>query len=426
MSFSTSGLRSLTQNRAFRRWVVANLFARLPLTMNLLALILVGEAVAGSLGVGAQLAGVATFTSGALAQWRGRMLDRVELRDGLRRDLLLTAVVLAVMAGASVVEAPIAVFYVLAALEGLAFAAVLGGFRALLVPVILDHGGTQEELESANALDAVFVEVAFVAGPAVAGALALAVGALGVVALMAASFLVGAALMGGLPPRPPSAHATVGRSPWRVPGAGSVYALALGCGLALGAFEATIPVRLEVLGFSPEAAGPFLAFTALGSGIAGLIASAQVDALRNVRWKAGILLACFGALFLPVGYAGGAVALAIALFAVGLPIAPLNALGSLVLQRTIPVARQAEGFSLYTAMILVGAGLGQTLAGRLAETLAPHTIMTGDAAIAGALAVVVLAAAVRRRVRGLPQTVGAPPPAVTATGTGLDLAPETS
>ena len=85
----------------FRRWAVVNLLARLPMTMNLLALVLVGEAVTGSLANGASLAGIATVSAGLAAQWRGRMLDRVELREGLRRHLGLSALAVLALLGAA-------------------------------------------------------------------------------------------------------------------------------------------------------------------------------------------------------------------------------------------------------------------------------------------------------------------------------------
>ncbi|MGI8575769.1 MAG: hypothetical protein ACR2MA_10625, partial [Egibacteraceae bacterium] len=137
MTTSTSSpLRELLRSPAFRRWAVTNLFARLPLTMNLLALVLVGEAVTGSLGTGAVLAGILTATAGLVAQPRGRQLDRTELRTGLRRDLVLSAAGLAALVVAAVVQAPVWALGLLAAAEGMASAAVLGGFRALLVPTV--------------------------------------------------------------------------------------------------------------------------------------------------------------------------------------------------------------------------------------------------------------------------------------------------
>lgn len=399
-----SPLRSLVRSALFRRWAVANLFARLPLTMNLLALVLAGEAVTGSLGIGATLAGILTFTTGVLAQPRGRALDRTDLRAGVRRALLLSALVMAALVVAVAVRAPVWVLGVLAAGEGVASAAVLGGFRTLLVPAV-----TPEQIEPANALDAVFVEVAFVAGPAVAGAAALVVGPVGVLVMQTVAFVIAAALLQGLPTRVPVAElALAGPAPARTRGAGSVYLIGLGMGLCLGGFEATMPARLEAFGLVPASAGPLLALTALGSAIGGLVAANQRDPLRHGRRLAGVLLLTFAVVLLPSAVAPNLVLLGAALFAVGLPIAPLNALAGLTLQRTVAVPRQAEGFSLFPAMILIGAGAGQALAGQLLAVATPSQLLAGLALVPAALAVAVLAAMTRRRLRGLAPGIGYP------------------
>ena len=164
MSTPPSPIRRLAAQPTFRRWAVANLFARLPLTMNLLVLVLVGEEVTGSVATGATIAGAATLSAGLTAQLRGRRLDRVELNRGLRQDLMLSGVSVTAILIATILRAPVPVLLVLAAVMGVAYAAVLGGFRALLVRSV-----PPGDLEAANAIDAVFVEVAFVTGPARGG-----------------------------------------------------------------------------------------------------------------------------------------------------------------------------------------------------------------------------------------------------------------
>lgn len=402
MTTESAPLRRLLSRPLFRRWAVANLFARLPLTMNLLALVLVGEEVADSLATGAMLAGVATAASGLTAQWRGRRLDRTELRAGLRVDLVLSAIAIGALAVAAQLGAPIWVLAVIAAAEGVAFAAVLGAFRTLLVSCV-----PKADIEPANAVDAVFVEVAFVAGPALAGALALVVGPIGVLGLMVIAFLVASAMLSWLPTREPTGTGTLpGPAPLRTHGATPVYILVFLTGLPLGAWEATIPARIEAFGLEAASAGPLLALTALGSGIGGVIATNLRDPLRQGRLLAAGLLAAFGLLFLPTAWAPNLLFLGGTLFLIGLPIAPLNALAGLAFQRTIATPRQAEGFSLYPAMILIGAGIGQAVAGALQATVSPTTVLALLAFVPVTLAVVVLGAALRRRARGLPPGVG--------------------
>ncbi len=394
-------MRALLQSRSFRRWAVANLFARLPLTMQLLALVLAGEAATGSLAVGAQLAGVATVATGAAGLWRGRQLDLRDLRSGLQRHLLAGAAGMAAIAVAVALEAPVPVLFAVAIATAVASAAVLGGFRALLVPAI-----ERDQLPQANALDAVFVEVAFVSGPAVAGVLALVVGPVAVLGVMGAALVVAAVLIRGLPTRAAPEAGLVGTSPLRTPGARSLYAFWLLAGVPLGFLDATMPARAAELGLDAAVAGPLLAFTAAGSGLAGVIAAAtHKDPLRRPRILGAALFGAFALLILPVSVVGSVVALAVALFALGTPIAPLNALGSLVMQHTLPPDRRAEGFTLLTSAILIGAGAGQALSGVLLTRASPGALMAAAATIPAALALTLVVAAARRNARGLPQAV---------------------
>jgi hypothetical protein len=121
-----------------------------------------------------------------------------------------------------------------------------------------------------------------------------------------------------------------------------------------------------------------------------------------------VLLALFAAVLAPTAVAPTVAVLAVTLFLVGLPIAPLNALAGLALQRIVALPRQAEGFALYPAMILIGAGSGQALAGIALRAVTPAQLILGLATVPAVLAGAVVAAMVRRRLRGVPQGVGYP------------------
>ncbi|MGI9017537.1 MAG: hypothetical protein ACR2HR_10630 [Euzebya sp.] len=176
-------IRRLAAQPTFRRWAVANLFARLPLTMNLLVLVLVGKAVTGSVATGAILAGVSTFAAGA-------------------------CVAVAVVGAATYFRAPVAVLLVLAVGLGVSYAAILGGYRSLLVRAV-----SGEDLETANAIDAVFVEVAFVVGPALAGAIGLFLPPSGILLVMTVLLVLAVVLTAGLPHREPAAFGVVPAGP---------------------------------------------------------------------------------------------------------------------------------------------------------------------------------------------------------------------
>jgi len=394
----STGLGGLVRQPLWRRWTLASFLGRLPLTMTLLALVLVGERVIGSLAVGAQLAGVATVTAGIAAPLRGRQLDRGGLREGLRNAALLTAAVLGLQAAAVVAAAPLLVLFGLAAAQGVSSAALSGGFRALLVSVV-----SSEDLSPANTLEAVSIEVAFVAGPSLAGILALVVGPVGVLLAMAVAGVASAWLTNSLPPVPPHVERAA-QPPWRAAGAVSVYTLALAMGASLGLLESALPARAAELGMAAASAGPLLALTAGGSAVGGLLAAARHDHRRHQARVAVGLLAAMGMLFAALAASGGRLWLAVLLFLAGAPIAPLNALGSLRLQDTIPASRLGEGFAVFTAMILVGAGIGQSITGLLLDRAGAQPLLAGAAGIPIAAGAAITAVVLRRG-----RTAAAPP-----------------
>ncbi len=366
---STTGLLELARHPLWRRWTLASFLARIPNTMTLIALVLVGERVTGSIGVGAQLSGVAIAASGLAAPWRGRRLDRLELRSGLQRDCVVTAGIIAAQAVALIVEAPLPVFFVLAAAQGIAFAAVTGGYRALLVPVVPPMA-----LPRANALEAVFIEVAFVTGPGIASALALMVGPTGVLIAMSASVAAAAYVSRGLPAfHPPALEHTA--SPLRTPGAWQVYALALVAGVSLGLLESSVPARAVELGRETAEGGFLLMLVAAGSALGGIVAALNRQPLGRARLRGALLLTAMGVMLAPAAIAPSLGFLAVALFASGVPIAPLNALGAMLLQRAVPPSRRTEGFAIFVAAILLGAGLGQSITGQMLDVLGPQGLL---------------------------------------------------
>lgn len=389
-----SGLRRLARQRAWMRWTLASFLARLPITMTLIALVLAGEKATGSLAIGAQLAGVATVVSGLSAPLRGRRLDGRELRRGLQVACLGGGLVLGAQAAAVAASAPVTVLFALATAQGVALAAVSGGYRALLASVV-----PRADLSRANAVEAVFVELAFVSGPALAGVLALVLGPVGVLVAMAASAFASAAVAAGLPVLHPPEQRT-GARPWRVPGVLPVYGVAFSMGITVGLFESALPARAADLGYAAASAGPLLALLAAGSGLGGLIATVRDDGARRARLQAAILLGGFGLLLVAPAATGSVVLLGAALLLAGMPIAPLNALGAMLLQETVPAGRQAEGFAAYVASIMLGIGAGQVLTGFLLGPLGAQGVLYTCAGLPALAAVVVAQRGWRaRRVR---------------------------
>ncbi|HZQ59630.1 MAG TPA: MFS transporter [Acidimicrobiales bacterium] len=349
--------RSFLQYPPWRRLVLASTCARLPMTMAIFGLVLAGRAL-GSFALGGRLAAVYTLTGAATAMWRGRHMDRGDLRLGLRRDGVVVAALAAGIAVAVAAHSPALVVAGLAFLLGLAMAAIPGGYRALVT-----SGAPPGELNHAYALDAVCVEVCFVAGPAVAAAVAWFGGPKSVFALMALTALLGAVMVGRLAPAE-GRGAEPGEpapAPFRVPAMVGALVAAIGVGMAIGVEDATYPPLAVAFGSRAALGGVFVTLMALGSATSGLLLGPRVALSRQVTTRAVCLVALFGVAVLPVAAAPGiAAAIPLALIA-GAPFALMVTSASVLIQRTVARERSAEAFSMLNAGLLVGNAVGSAV-----------------------------------------------------------------
>lgn len=347
--------------------------------MVVLVYVLVGEAVYGSIALGAVLAGAATFSAGLAAPALGRALDRRGIRRGLVASLCLTAALLALQSLLVGVRAAPGLLVVVAAAHGVSYAAVPGGYRALLVPSV-----DARDLPRANTMDAVLTEVGFIAGPAVAGIVAALFGPVWTMAAMTTLVAVAAVTTARLPAGVHGPPAAV--RPWSARPARIVYAVALVLGVMIGVFESSLAARVLDVGRDAALTGPMLALVALGSGLGGLAVSTLDDQRgRRVLRAAGALAVLAVALVL-VSRADSPVVLALTVVVVGVPLAPLNAIGSQLLQDTLDGNQLAEGFAVYTALILIGVGMGDLLTGALLDAVGSAWLV----AAAGVMPVAVL------------------------------------
>ena len=388
-----AAVRVLGRRRSWRQWAVSAVLGRLLATMVVLSYVLVGEAVYGSLALGALLAGAATFSAGLAAPVLGRMLDRWGIKRGLVVSLAVTAVLLAVQSLLVGLAAPPWMLFGVAVAHGVAYAPVPGGYRALLVPAV-----DAQHLPRANTIDAVLTEVGFIAGPAVAGAVAALSGSVWTVVTMAAVVAVAAATTARLPGEVRGSPAAT--RPWATSPARVVYAVALAMGVMIGIFESVLAARVVDVGRDASLAGPLLALVAVGSGLGGLAVSTLEDQRGRRLVRAAGALAVLGSALVLVSWADDVVTLAVTVFVVGIPIAPLNAIGSQLLQDTLDPGQLAEGFAVYTALILIGVGLGDLFTGGLLDAVGSAWLVSAAAVVPMLVLVSFLPVVVQRRLTG--------------------------
>lgn len=367
-------LRELARQSSWRRWAIASTLGRLMATMAVLAYVLVGEAVYDSIALGALLAGAATFSAGLAAPLLGRRFDRSGLRTGVVRSLWATAAFLTVQLFVVATAGPTWLLFTLAVAQGVSYAAVPGGYRALLVPSV-----ARSDLERANTVDAVLTEVGFVAGPAAAGIAAAVSGPLGVVGLMIAVVVTAAVVTARLHEVPRAGPGAL--VPWRRPAARVVYGLCFAVGVSIGLLESAVVARVVELGLPAPWSGPILALVAVGSGVAGLAVSMLDDQRGRLLLRTLLALGGFTLALALSAVAPNALLLAVAMVVVGAPIAPLNAMGAQRLQDTLEGRQLGEGFALYSALILIGVGTGDLITGRLLETAGASLLLACAAAV---------------------------------------------
>jgi MFS family permease len=381
-------LRELSRQPSWRRWALASTLGRLMATMAVLAYILVGEAIYDSVALGALLAGAATFSAGLAAPLLGRLFDRRGLRVGLVRSLWATATFLTLQLAAVATTGPTWLLFSLAVLQGVSYAAVPGGYRALLVPSV-----SAPDLERANTVDAVLTELGFVTGPVAAGIAAAVAGPLGAIVLMIIIVVTAALVTGRLDEVQPAEPGAL--VPWRRPAARVVYAVCFAVGVSIGLLESAVAARVVELGLAAPWSGPILALVALGSGAAGLAVSTLHDQRGRLFLRSLLALGGFTLALGLAAVAPNAILLGVTMVLVGAPIAPLNAMGAQRLQDTLDGRQLGEGFALYSALILIGVGTGDLLTGRLLGEVGPAFLL-GIAAVIPTVAALALAVGTAR------------------------------
>ncbi|WNG51491.1 MFS transporter [Archangium minus] len=382
----------LWREQTWRRWVLTAFFARLPGTMTAFALLMAGREATGSFTFGAWMASACAVGAALAAPWRGRMLDREPLLMGLRRGLYWQALLTMGLVVAATLRAPAPVLLAGALLLGVMPSGVQGGIRALLGSV-----APASRLEAAFALDAVLVEVQWVLGPLLVGMASSSGVPLLALGLMGMSALAASVLSQSLPERPPMpvpASVTTWEGPgvWRTPGVLAVLVLVAVLGVSWGALEAGIPPRLEEVGVGAAQWGVLAALLSAVSAVGGLAYTLlpRAQGRGEGTWRAKLMLGMWGLLLLPLGWMASLLGLGLWLVAAGLFLAPLTGTLTFLLQRTLPPARHAEGFSFYSACWSLGVAGGSALAGSLLGVGGARPVLAGAALLP--LAVVLLSA----------------------------------
>jgi predicted MFS family arabinose efflux permease len=354
--------RELLAIRRARLPVVASLIGRLPLASEGLAILFLARAVTGSFADAGLVEAFALVGVGVGVPIQGRLVDRL----GQPRVLLPAATINAASLGVLVIVArgdpSVAMLAGLSALSGLTIPPISSCMRGLWAAMLDDA----QALQSAYALDAVIIEVAFISGPLLAAGLTAAVSPSAAVLAGAILTLVGtvafAASAASRDWRP-----LVGPRHWagalRSRGIWVLIAASAGFGFSSGALVLALTAFGGRHG-SPEIVGPFLSIQAVASMIGGIWYGARrwrsPTEEQYPRFNLVLALGLAPLILVPsVAVMGGLMLLA------GLAIAPATAIEYLLVDRIAPPGTSTEAFGWVITAAVLGSGIGAALTGSI-------------------------------------------------------------
>jgi len=388
--------RDLLAIRETRLPLIASLIGRLPLGLSGLAVLLLVRAATGSFADAGLVSAGLTAGAAIGLPIQGRLIDRVSQTPVLVVSALGSTASFVAFVAAADAGASVGVLALLCFSAGALVPPLSPCMRGIWGRIL----GDERARQSAYALDAVIIEVAFIGGPLLAAGLSAA-------ASPRVAVLAGAALeLGGTLAFAASRASRVWRGaegarhwlgPLRSAGLRVIGLCSFGLGLANGA----LVVALTAFGSrhgSPEAAGPLIAIQAVASLVGGLWFGAQ-------RWNRPpetlyvVSMSLLAVGFVPLVFAGSIAAMAVLIVLAGLALAPSTAIEYLLVDRVSPAGTSTEAFGWVITATVAGAGAGEAISGAMVQG---GDVRRGLLLALGGALVSALVAALGRRVLSRP------------------------
>ncbi|WP_205474517.1 MFS transporter [Nocardioides sp. SYSU D00038] len=340
---------------------VTGLFARLPISMVGLGIVLLVEGGTGSYGIAGAVSAAYMVAQAVVTIFLGRLVDRLGQAPVLTAASVVFGVSMSLLVTSVEADWAIATSYAFAALGGASLPPVGSCVRARWAHVLEQP----TDVQTAFALEAVFDEAVFILGPILVTVLATSIDPVvgigtGIVAGVVGS-LAFAAQRGTAPPPHPHDRTSGDRPrmPWRTVAPLGVVGAMLG--ILFGAAEVTTVAFADERD-AKQYAGVLLALWALGSLLAGLVSGA-ISWRRgpSVRVKVGAL--AMAAAMSPLVLVESMPVMGVLLLCGGVAIAPTLIASLSLIERTVPAARLTEGMSIMHTGIVAGVAPGATLSG---------------------------------------------------------------
>ncbi len=348
--------------REARLPLIGSTIGRLPLGASGLAVILLIKATTGSFAQAGVVEAAVTIGAGVGLPVQGRIIDRT----GQTAVLAVAQTVSAVSATGLVVSAHsgagLAVLVAFAFAFG-AFVPPLSMCMRALWGALLEDGPRRQ---SAYALDAVIIEVAFIGGPLITAA-AVAVASPSVAVLVSAGLEVAGASMFLASTASRTWRGAGGPSDWAGPlrslGVRVLAATGLAFGLAVGALIVALTAFATAEG-SRAASGVLISAQAVASLIGGLWYGSRVWNSPLER-RYAIAFCVMAAGFLPLAAGWSMPSMAILVVLSGVAIAPASAIEYSLVDRVAPAGTSTEAFAWLTTSTVFGIGAGDAVCGAI-------------------------------------------------------------
>ena len=354
--------RSILRLPSARRLVITALFARIPVGINALAIVLMVRRATGSfVDAGIVDAGLA-LGAVLITPPQGRLIDRLGQPKVLISSALISSAALIGLVICVHQHVAIAWLTVLAAVGGGALPPMSASMRALWAFLIPDS----DRRDTAFALESVLTEAYFIAGPLLTALIVAAASPSAAVVTSAFLTVTGTtAFATSLPSRrwraAPSERTLAG--PPAGPGMRTLILSIVPMGLAFGTLEVAMPALATRHGDAP-AAGVLMGALAGGSLIGGLLYGSRTWR-SPVAHRYLILNALFAVGMAPLIVAGSIPVMAVLMAVAGFSLAPVAACTFALIEDVAPAGTTTEAFTWIFTANMTGAAAGAAVAGAL-------------------------------------------------------------